>query len=61
MDGSGSRVMMMGDLSLFLDPGGRPRGRRRISIEAPSFWEGSVLEGLVGWSWKVVTWRGWVG
>lgn len=40
MDGSGSRVMIMGDLSLFLEPGGRPRGRRRISIEAPSFWEG---------------------
>lgn len=41
--GSGSRVMIMGDLGLFLDPGGRPRGRRVTSIEAPSFWEGSFL------------------
>lgn len=59
MEGSGCRVMTMGDLSLFLDPGGRPRGRRSISMEAPSFW---VLDdGLVGGSWKLVTWRGGVG
>lgn len=59
MEGSGCRVMMMGDLSLFLDPGGRPRGRRRISMEAPSF---RVLDdGLLGGSWKLVRWRGWVG
>lgn len=36
IDGSGSRVMTMGGLGLFLDPGGRPLGRLTTSIDAPS-------------------------
>lgn len=31
-----SRVMTTGGLGLFLDPGGRPRGRRDTSMLAPS-------------------------
>lgn len=36
IDGSASRVMTMGGLGLFLDPGGRPLGRLITSMDAPS-------------------------
>lgn len=36
IDGSGSRVITIGGLGLFLDPGGRPLGRLATSIDAPS-------------------------
>lgn len=36
MAGSGSRVIIIGGLGLFLEPGGRPLGRLTTSIVAPS-------------------------
>ncbi|CAH9129918.1 unnamed protein product [Cuscuta epithymum] len=42
MVGSASRVMMTGGFALFFDPGGRPRGRRTTSMDAPSFPEEDV-------------------
>lgn len=55
--------MMRGGLGLFLEPGGRPRGRRReISIVAPSL-AAAVGGSLVVWvsvcsscSWEVWKW-----
>lgn len=59
MDGSDSRVMKTGGLGLFLEPGGRPRGRRMASIVAPSLLLASLLAvvfGVVGlWWW----WSAW--
>lgn len=59
--------MMMGGLGLFLEPGGRPRGRRGISIVAPSLAAavgGSLVVVVVVWvsvcsscSWEV--WKRW--
>lgn len=52
MAGSGSRVMITGGLGLFLEPGGRPRGRLTDSMEAPSL-------SFLG-SGSSESWNGWV-